>query len=170
MHLTELMAQLEARHGKEPFVADENGCYALETEGVALTVIPVKDGARALLFSRVCAAPETGLEELAQLLLQANHRLKSSYAATFSLDDENATICLQKTLECERDGLDGLLAVAESLVNLTHKWKPLIEQYVPNAVANNANEAECKTPATQEKSPSNETLNAIDLPNYWLAV
>ena len=103
-----------------------DGTYAFEVDGLAFAIHDLDDCGRIVLSGDIGYPPPEGRERLYKTLLEAQHMLKSTGGATFSInpDTGNLTLCKALVTAILDDG--EFFQETENFINVLHSWAGVI--------------------------------------------
>jgi hypothetical protein len=114
---------------------DPDGFYLFEIDGRAFSIHDIPECERIILSGDLGHPPPQCRAELCVALLEAQHMLKNSAGATFSLNPETGNFSLCKALVPAVLDADGFFAETESFVNTLHAWADIIRDFRPELAA-----------------------------------
>ena len=112
-----------------------DGVYLFEIDGRAFSIHDIPECSRIVLSGDLGHPPPECREKLCVALLEAQHMLKNTAGATFSLDPEAGNFTLCKALVPAILDTDGFFAEAESFVNTLHAWADIIRDFRPETTS-----------------------------------
>jgi hypothetical protein len=112
-----------------------DGVYLFEIDGLAFAIHDLDECSRIVLSGDLGHPPPECREKLCVALLEAQHMLKNSAGATFSLNPETGNFSLCKALVPAVLDADGFFAETESFVNTLHAWADIIRDFRPELAA-----------------------------------
>ena len=103
-----------------------DGAYAFEVDGLAFAIHDLDDCGRIVLSGDIGHPPPEGRERLYKTLLEAQHMLKCTGGATFSInpDTGNLTLCKVLVTAILDDG--EFFQETENFINVLHSWAGVI--------------------------------------------
>ena len=110
-----------------------DGAYLFEIDGRAFSIHDIPECDRIVLSGDLGHPPPESKDKLCIALLEAQHMLKNTAGATFSLDPETENFSLCKALVPAVLDTDGFFAEAENFINALHAWAEIIRDFRPEA-------------------------------------
>ena len=106
-----------------------NGTYPFEIDGRAFTIHDITECDRIVLLGDLGHPPPESKEKLCVMLLEAQHILKGTAGATFSIDPQTENFTLCKAMIPAILDKDSFFTEAESFINTFHTWADIIRDY-----------------------------------------
>ena len=103
-----------------------DGAYAFEVDGLAFAIHDLDDCGRIVLSGDVGYPPLEGRERLYKTLLEAQHMLKSTGGATFSINPDTGSLTLCKVLVTAILDDGEFFQETENFINALHSWAGVI--------------------------------------------
>ena len=108
-----------------------DGVYLFEIDGRTFSIHDLHECNRIVLSGDLGHPPPECKEELAIALLEAQHMLKNTAGATFSIEPNTANFSLCKALVPEILDAYGFFVEAETFINALHTWADIIRSFRP---------------------------------------
>ena len=106
-----------------------NGVYLFEIDGRAFSIHDIAECDRIVLCGDLGHPPPESTEKLCTTLLEAQHMLKGTAGATFSIDPETGNISLCKALVPAILDNDAFFRELESFIDTLHTWADIIADF-----------------------------------------
>ena len=106
-----------------------DGAYAFEIDGLAFAIHDLSDCGRIVLSGDMGSPPPGDREHLYKTLLEAQHMLKSTGGASFSINPDTGNLTLCKALVTAILDDREFFHEAESFINALHSWAGVISNY-----------------------------------------
>jgi hypothetical protein len=110
-----------------------DGAYHFEIDERSFAILDITECERIILSGDLGHPPPECREKLCVVLLEAQHMLKNTAGATFSIDPETGNFSLCKTLVPAVLDTDGFFREAENFINVLHSWSDIIACCRPEA-------------------------------------
>ena len=108
-----------------------DGVYQFETDGRAFSIHDIYECGRIVFLGDLGHSSPECREKLCVALLEAQHMLKNTAGAAFSLDPETGGFSLCKVLVPAILDIDGFFVEVEGFVNVLHTWAEIIRNFRP---------------------------------------
>ena len=108
---------------------DPDGAYLFEIDGRAFAIHDIAECDRIVLFGDLGHPPPECTEKLCIALLEAQHMLKGTAGATFSIDPETGGFALCKALVPAVLDSDAFFREAESFIDTLQTWAEIIGDF-----------------------------------------
>jgi hypothetical protein len=112
-----------------------DGIYLFEIDGRAFSIHDIHECERIILSGALGHPPPGCREKLCVALLEAQHMLKNTAGATFSIDPETGNFSLCKVLVPAILHTDDFFIEAENFINALHAWADIIHNFHPETAA-----------------------------------
>ena len=103
-----------------------DGAYLFEIDGRRFSIHDIAECGQVVLYGDLGHPPPECREKLCVTLLEAQHMLKGTAGATFSIDPKTGNFTLCKALVPEALDTDGFFLETENFVNALHFWADII--------------------------------------------
>ena len=120
-----------------------DGVYRFEIDGRAFSIHDIAECGRIVFFGDLGHSLPEYREKLCVALLEAQHLLKNTAGAAFSLDPETGNFSICKVLVPAVLDSDGFFAEAEGFVNVLHAWADIIRNFRPEAASDSESHLFC---------------------------
>jgi hypothetical protein len=108
-----------------------DGAYHFEIDERSFAILNIPECERIILSGDLGHPPPECREKLCVVLLEAQHMLKNTAGATFSIDPETGNFSLCKALVPAVIDVDGFFAEVENFINALHAWADIIRDFRP---------------------------------------
>ena len=120
-----------------------DGVYRFETDGRAFSIHDIYECGRIVFLGDLGHSSPECREKLCVALLEAQHMLKNTAGAAFSLDPETGNFSICKVLVPAVLDSEGFFAEAEGFVNVLHAWADIIRNFRPEAASDGESHLFC---------------------------
>ena len=120
-----------------------DGVYRFETDDRAFSIYDISECGRIVFLGDLGYSSPECREKLCVALLEAQHMLKNTAGAAFSLDPETGNFSICKVLVPAVLDSDGFFAEAEGFVNVLHAWADIIRNFRPKAASDGESHLFC---------------------------
>ena len=107
-----------------------------EIDNRPFSILDIPECDRIILSGDLGHPPPECREGLCIALLEAQHMLKNTAGATFSIDPETGNFSLCKALVPATLDTDGFFLEAENFINTLHAWADIIRNFRPETAKN----------------------------------
>lgn len=147
MELDEIMKAFAEESGIEGVVADADGAYHFDIDGIAVMFATVGDGTRLGMFAEIGEPPTEGREVVYRALLETMSPGGTENGLTFSILHGTDRVVLYRIDPLALTDDPAFKARLENVVNVAEDWRrniadfPSLYEKVWNAAANAKSEA-----------------------------
>jgi len=130
MNYDELMKSLGERMGGVRLLPDDEGCVALDVDGMPLTIMGLDELRQVALTGEIGEPPPADrMERLYHALLVANHNLVGTRGATISINPETGRLSLCRLFPLDSIDVDAFSAGVEQFVNTLETWRRIVDDF-----------------------------------------
>lgn len=110
---------------------DEEGCYHLEIDGMAVGLSEIAEKDELFMWAEVGALPPEGSERLCHTLLTADFMGRATQGAILSVDPDSETVFLHRIDSVKALDFKHFMSKLEQFVNVLETWRKTLDEYRP---------------------------------------